>query len=254
MAISPFTIVILATLAAIFGAVIGLGFAELNRRRLEVLVHLATGALLGITAFDILPEAKHALSWSVFVSTAIFGYAFLWAIGKYVFTVCPSCAISHLDESSAMARKGSLILVCIALGIHCVLDGLAVTTASHTTIQVGLSVWLGIGLHKLPEGMAFGLLLVGAGYSKRTSVLIASGVELLTIAGGAAGLVISTSPTPAMIGVIFALVGGGFIYLVFSALEGALTHPRHLPRLGVILTEMAGFAMAGAIVLEAARL
>src|SRR5579871_2457187 len=104
-----------ATLLAVAGSAIGVNLGSVVRHRLELLVHIATGALLGITAFDILPEAKAVLSWPVFLIAAFAGYFLLWGVGSFVFYVCPSCAIAHAEEASMKAKNGSLILLASAL-------------------------------------------------------------------------------------------------------------------------------------------
>src|SRR5690348_1229516 len=109
---------LVATVTAVLGASFGTSLGNLSRAKLEMLVHVATGALLGITAFDILPEAKEVLSWPWFIGSALAGYALLWAVGRFVFYVCPSCALAHMDQDTALARRGSLILLASALGIH----------------------------------------------------------------------------------------------------------------------------------------
>lgn len=237
----------LATLVAVVGAAIGASLGKIASARLELLVHIATGALLGITAFDILPEAKAVLPWPTFIVFASAGYLLLWTVGRFVFYVCPSCAIAHMEGDAAMAKRGSLILLASALGIHCLLDGLAIGTGGLLSGRAEMGALVGVGLHKLPEGLALGLLLMGARYPRGSAVLIATGIELLTVVGGLGGLLFANAPTPAIVGCIFALVGGGFVYLVYNALGGALTHQMHLPRARGITAELASFACTGAI-------
>jgi len=88
---------------------------------------------------------------------------------------------------------------------------------------------------------------MGARYRRSVSILIAGGIESLTILGGFGGLLLGHAPTPAVVGGIFALVGGGFVYLVYNALGGALTHQMHLPRARGITAELASFVCTGAI-------
>lgn len=245
-------LLISATLVAIFGTTIGLLLEKETRLRIEVLVHLATGALLGITAFDILPEAKAVLSWPVFFIAAAIGYLILWAVGKFVFYVCPSCALAHAEDTS-LARKGSLILLATALGIHCILDGLAISTGGLLSSRAELGAILAVGLHKFPEGLALGIVLAGAKYKTSRAFAFASLVESLTIVGGFLSFVLPMHPTPASIGVIFAVIGGSFVYLVCNAMAGALTHQSHLPRIQTIAIEACSFLATGAIILAASR-
>jgi zinc transporter ZupT len=235
---------VLATVIAVAGTALGAAFSRMVRARVEVLMHLATGALLGITAFDILPEAKAVLPWGGFLIAAVAGYALLWTVGRFVFFVCPSCAISE-SKGDDLKRKGSLILLASALGIHCIFDGLAIAAGPSLSARAELGAFLAVGLHKLPEGLALGFLLVGANYSPKRAIWIAAGIEALTIVGGLAALAISVKPTPTAVGAIFAVVGGGFVYLVTHAFRGAFTHGMELPRSRWLTVEALSFGATG---------
>ncbi|HTQ11834.1 MAG TPA: ZIP family metal transporter [Fimbriimonadaceae bacterium] len=250
---SPIVAALVATGIAVAGAAIGMDLAGAFRTRLQMLVHVATGALLAITAFDILPEAKAALTWPVFLACALAGYGLLWAVGKFVFYVCPSCAITHIDEASSMARRGSLILLATALGTHCLLDGLAISAGSDLPVRAGMGALIAVAIHKLPEGLALGLLLTSAGYRRRSAVAIASMIEGVTVIGAIAAALFSPSPGPAPVGAILALVGGGFVYLVTNAFGGALEHPAELPRVRTITAEALSFAVTGVLFLLIGR-
>lgn len=246
------TILLLATAVAVLGSLVGLILGNIGRTRMELLVHVATGCLLGITAFDILPEAKSVLPWPSFLLACLFGYGLLWSVGRFVFFVCPSCAIAHTD-GEAMARKGSIILLSVALGIHCLLDGLAVSTGGLLSTRAEAGAMFAVGVHKFPEGLALGLVLTGARYRKSAALLIAAGIELLTVIGGAGGLIVPRLPTQIAVGAIFAIVGGGFVYLVCNAMAGALTHHSRMPRLRSLTVEGFSFAATGVLFWAANR-
>lgn len=241
-----------ATMIAIVGSILGVGLVGVAKSRLEILVHLATGALLGITAFDILPEAKAVLLWLPFIGAVIVGYGLLWAIGRFVFAVCPSCAMTHL-EGNAVARNGAVTLLAIALGSHCLLDGIAVSTGGMLSERAQMGALLAVGLHKLPEGLALGLLLAGARYRRGLALGIASGIESLTLIGGLIGLILIPTPTPGVVGLVFAIVGGGFVYLVWNAFGGAFSHRVSLARGRSVTIEAAAFLATGALFWIATR-
>ncbi len=155
----------LATVSAIVGGVIGAVLSKGAARRLNVLVYTAMGILLLVTVLDILPEAKSELSWPIFLVSAASGFALFWLIGKYVYHLCPACAI-HTFDAAAIQRLGQTItLFMVALGIHSTMDGLAVVIGDEITGQANMAVLLAVTIHKLPEGMALALLLIGSGYS-----------------------------------------------------------------------------------------
>jgi len=242
--VSLLSVLVLAVAVAVLGTGVGLAARNRSRLQVEVLVHLATGALLGITAFDILPEAKAVLPWPIFLGSALGGYALLWLIGRFVYSVCPSCSIADFEES-ALIRYGSLALLATALGVHCLMDGLAISTGQLLSAKAEIGAIFAVCLHKFPEGLALGFVLAAAGFRSVPSLLFSAGVESLTIVGGLAGLLISAHPTTGTIGVVFAVVGGSFIYLVLNAMKGAASHRAQLRKSRTILIEAMSFSFVG---------
>jgi len=235
------------TAVAVTGAAVGILLGSVARRRLELLVHFATGALLAVTLFDILPEAKTELSWGIFVPAVAFGYALLWAVGRFVYHVCPACAIAHMEHTPQLLDRRQLLLLAIALGVHCSLDGVAVVAGSDLPARAGPGLLLGLGMHKLPEGLALGLLLVGGGFVKSKALLRATAIESLTAIGGVLGIVFFREASVKYVGVTFALVGGGFLYLVINALSGALGHEMQLGRIKGLAMQGLSCACTGAV-------
>jgi len=218
----------------------------LSPKRVEFLVHVATGVVLGITLFDILPEAKLVLSWPVFLAAVVGGYAVLWAVGKFVYHVCPSCAIAHFDHGSLLADRRNLTLLAVALGVHCALDGVAVVAGGGLPAKAEIGLLLGLSMHKLPEGLALGLLLLASGVSRRVAMARAVSIESLTAGGGLLSVAFMDYAQPSLLGATFAVVGGGFLYLVINALSGALGHQMKMSKLRGVTTQCLSCAGTGA--------
>jgi zinc transporter ZupT len=234
------------TLVAWVGAGIGIWLGALSPKRLELLVHAATGVVLGITLFDILPEAKGVLPWRAFLPAVVGGYALLWAVGKFVYHVCPSCAIAHFDGDSPPADRRNLTLLAVALGVHCALDGVAVVAGGGLGTKAEIGLLMGLCMHKLPEGLALGLLLLGAGVSRRLAMTRAVAIESLTAIGGLLSIAFIGGADRGLLGATFAIVGGGFLYLVVNAVSGALGRHMRMSRLRTIATQCVSCAGTGA--------
>src|SRR4029450_12060830 len=120
-----------------------------------------------------------ALLWWQLLLALASGYGVFFFITKYVFHVCPACAASHFDEATTHRFNEIATAMMIALAIHCMVDGLAIAAGqeAHETQRtpgggIGVvSVVLSICVHKIPEGLALGALLLGAGFSRRRAVL-----------------------------------------------------------------------------------
>ncbi len=214
----------IATLVAFAGGLLGVILGRIASRRLNLLVYAAAGALLSVTVCDVLPDAKSVLGWPAFLVAAATGYGLLWLIGKYGYHICPSCAISAFDETTTQRLRQTVLLLMVALGIHSTMDGIAVVVGDQIAGHANLGVLFAISLHKLPEGMALALLLMGAGYPRRAALGGTIGIETTTELGALIGVLALKHASPLVLGLLFAHVGGGFLYLVFSTFSAFTTH------------------------------
>ena len=216
---------LMATVIAWLGGILGVSMGKAGRRHLNVLVYAAMGVLLAVTFFDILPDAKHLLSWPVFAVGVASGYALFYLIGRYVYHLCPSCAISAFDRETTRRLEQSAILLMIALTIHSAMDGLAVVVADRLATSATPGILFAVSFHKLPEGMALALLLLGAGYSRRRALWTTIGIEAMTEVGGLVGVLAVHHASLLVLGFLFAHVGGGFLYLAGNTLSAFVGKP-----------------------------
>ncbi|MBM3859272.1 MAG: hypothetical protein FJ395_06440 [Verrucomicrobia bacterium] len=239
-----------------FGLAVAGGAASamsgVTHKRLCALISLAAGTLLGVTVFTIVPEAWSVLpSWELALAVGS-GYVVFHLISKYVFHVCPACAASHFDEATTHRFSEIASGLVIALAIHSTLDGLALA-AGHQCGGHGhdhghahgmdLSLVLAICIHKVPEGLALGALLLGAGFKKMTAVLWVAAVEATTLLGGALGIWLLPGVSAQWLNAVLAHVGGGFLYLAIHAVFGELLKhgkKRVLVNFGIGVALMAG--------------
>jgi zinc transporter ZupT len=170
----------------------------------------------------------------------------LGTINRYVFEVCPSCGIAHLDQDRLRHDRYAFALLAVALGAHCFLDGMAVAAGSGIDGRAGFGLTLGVLLHKLPEGFALALLLVNAGCGAWSALWRCAAVQSVTLAGGLVGMAVLGPATPkSFMGATFAFVGGGFVFLVANAVRGVLARGTdHKARVEIGI-QVASFAVTG---------
>jgi zinc transporter ZupT len=239
---------LIAFALSIVGGLIGTMMAR-SHRRLCALISLGAGTLLGVTLFDILPETFRPLNWGMLIVALVSGYVLFVIVTKYVFHVCPACAASHFDEATTHRFSEIAAAMTIALAIHCVMDGLAIAAGhSHGTDQqakvVNISVVMAICVHKLPEGLALGSLLAGAGLQPSAAMLRVLAVESTTILGGLIGSVFLLNASEYWVAFALANAGGGFIYLAVHAILGEIV--RHHKTL-VLANFIGGITLIGAL-------
>jgi zinc transporter ZupT len=215
---------------------------QLAHKPLCALISFAAGTLLGVTIFAILPESLGVCSWwAVFLALAT-GYALFFFISKHVHHVCPACAASHFDADATRHFSEIATALIVALAIHSTTDGLVLgiqrqAPAMDTTKW---SLFSALCIHKVPEGLALGSLLIGAGLHRSGALGWVAAIEATTLVGGVIGYFFLTKVSTFWLGLIMAHVGGGFLYLATHAVLGEmLKHGKKL----VLTSFSAGVAL-----------
>jgi zinc transporter ZupT len=222
--------VFLAFALALAGGVVS-SLTAVSHKSLCRLISLAAGTLLGVTLFIIIPESIETLSlWSLCTALAS-GYAVFFLVSRYVFHVCPACAASHFDEAATHHFSEIAAALILALGLHSTLDGLALSWGMDAASagNVDFSLVSAICIHKVPEGLALGALLMASGFSRLRALGLVAAVESTTLIGGALGLWLQPQASGYWMALVPAHIGGGFIFLAFHAVFGELVrHGRKL--------------------------
>ena len=234
-------------------ALIGGGIStslQLEHKQLCALISFAAGTLLGVTFFAILPEGLGVAPWWAVLIAFASGYALFFFISKHVHHVCPACAASHFDDDAARHFSEIATGLVIALAIHSATDGVAlgIQREAPTMEATKWSLFSALCIHKLPEGLALGSLLIGAGLHRSAALGWVAAVEATTLVGGVIGYFFLTNISTFWLGLIMAHVGGGFIYLAVHAVLGEmLKHGKKLVLtsffLGVVLIAVLNIAL-----------
>src|SRR5436305_2030301 len=203
--------------AAYAFALIGGGIStslQLEHKQLCALISFAAGTLLGVTFFAILPEGVGAAPWWAVLLAVATGYALFFFISKHVHHVCPACAASHFDADATQHFSEIATGLIIALAIHSTTDGLALGIQGETpaTSATKWSLFSALCIHKIPEGLTLGSLLIGAGLQRPTAVGWVAAVEATTLLGGAIGYFFMTNISTLWLGLIMGHIGGGFVF------------------------------------------
>ena len=220
--------VVLAFALSVGGGALGATLGT-SHQRLCALISLGAGTLLGVTVFAILPESFQALRWYWVLLAAGSGYALFAFVSRYVYHVCPACAASHFDEAATHRFSEIAGAMTLALAIHCIADGLALAAGheAETSHSAGgraldVSLVLAICVHKIPEGLALGGLLLGAGFNRTQTMIRVAAVESTTLLGGLFGLVFFRQISGCWLDATVAHVGGGFLFLAVHAVFGEI--------------------------------
>lgn len=244
--------VVPAFLLAVAGGTVS-AMAGLSHERLCALISLAAGTLLGVTLFSILPESWDVMNWWELALAFGSGYVVFWFISKFVYHVCPACAASHFDEATTHRFGEIASALMIALAIHSTMDGVALVAGHEAQGHVrepGMkasldwSLLLAVCVHKVPEGLALGALLIGAGNTRAKVVTWVAAVEATTLLGGGLGILFLRGIPAFWLAAVLAHAGGGFLFLAAHAVLGELVkHGKTL----VLASFVTGIAVIGVL-------
>ena len=221
-----FASVVLVFVLAVAGAFAGTRLAEVPRFSHKVLA--ASGALLiAISLLWVLPEAASHQGWLLAILWVAAGFAVIWIVDRFVYPICPACSHPHHHEDCSVPLHGFALPLLIAMGVHSSLDGWGLAVSQRGSDFVRVAFLLGIGLHKLPEGLALGAIVRASMVSHWKSLAACIAAEAMTLVGGAAGFGVAAHVGAAWVGILLSIAAGTFVYLGYHAVEGELhSEPR----------------------------
>ena len=230
---------------AMAGAVVSALLAR-SHKQLCAFISFGAGSLLGVTVWGIAPECLERLrSWQL-AAGAGSGYVLFAVISRYVFHICPACAASHFDDATTHHLAEFALAMMMALAIHCIVDGLALAVGHEVSAALDLSITFAICVHKFPEGLALGALLLGGGFRRQRMLWLVGAVEFTTVVGGWLGWFALRKMSDFWLALALANAGGGFLYLAIHAVLGEiLKHHKAL----VLSNFAAGFTIIAVLIL-----
>ncbi len=205
------------------------------------LVAFSGGVLAGVAAFWILPELAAFFGWPAAMAWLGAGFLALWAINRHVYPVCPGCSHTHDHDQCSMRLHGFAGPMLAAAGLHSFLDGwiIAASGQASTTALAG-GVLLGIGVHKLPEGIALGIIVRASLGQSRSALWSCIAAEAMTVVGAGVAIGLAPSLGTQWAHCLVALAAGSFLYLGYHAVHSEYKRGGAVPAFMPALTGMAG--------------
>ena len=185
---------------------------------------LASGALLVVIAlFLVAPEIAALYGWLRAVCWMAAGFALLWSIDRFLWPLCPSCSHTHDHDACAAQLHGLAAPLIVASGLHSFFDGWSMTAAQAGSTNLQLAFVLGVGIHKIFEGIALGAILRASLQSWPRILGGAALAQGMTIVGGAIALALSTRIDARWFAAFLGIAGGSFVYLGYHTIEAELS-------------------------------
>lgn len=229
--------IVLASLAESAVSFSGAVAVIVKRELAETFAHrvlgFAVGALLGVTFFDVLPEAIAEVGAEAAFPWVVAGIFFFFILEKSILWY-------HYHQQSYHPHSYTYLLL-IGDAVHNFVDGVALALSFLVSIPLGIATTVAILLHEVPQEIAdFGLLIRG-GFSRAKALVMNFLISLTTIGGA----LLAYALGEAIQGVLpyaLALIGGNFLYLALSDLLPEI----HEHRGGVHFVTQLGLMLLGA--------
>lgn len=226
---------ILAAVTALATTAGGL-LALKSKDRLHIVLGLAAGLLLGLVAFDLLPEIFDLNSNEFFhapaVSVAfIAGFILLHLIERALGSHEPSDSEYAQDHQHSHNLAGTV--GALTMSGHVFLDGVALGIAFQVSNALGIAIFVALLVHAFSDGLNTVSLLVKSGnWSKRATWLLAVDA-IMRISGATLGTYITISDP--VLGLYLAAFAGMLIYLATSHILPE-AHSKHSSKLTMLAT------------------
>ena len=136
------------TFGTTLGGIIGICFKKTSNKFLSFILSFASGLMLSIICFDLIPEAMEIASIINVLFGILLGIIAMIACDVLVQKKFNSNNI-NIKNSNSLLKTG--IIVSIGLALHNFPEGLAIGSGFEASITLGYSLAIAICLHDIPE-------------------------------------------------------------------------------------------------------
>jgi ZIP family zinc transporter len=218
-----------------------------SKDRLHLVLGLSAGLLLGLVAFDLLPEVfelgTHELLGAPAVSVALVsGFLLLHFYEQLFGSHEPAESDYGHDHSHSSNVAGAL--GALAMGGHVFLDGLALGVAFKVSSDLGVAVFIALLVHAFSDGLNTVSFLIKSGAWGKKGIWLLGVDAIARVSGAVLGTTLALSNN--FIAIYLALFAGIVIYLATSHILPE-AHSRHSSRWTIVAT-IAGVLVMWALV------
>lgn len=202
------------TFGTTIGGIIGIKFKNPSKKFLSFILSFASGLMLAIVCFDLLPEAFNLTN----LPTVFLGIL----LGIIMMIICDLLVDKKFNNSNKFKQnKNDLlktgIIVSIGLALHNFPEGLAIGSGFGASIKLGLSLAIAICLHDIPEGISMAVPMKNGGIKKSKVIFYVVLSGITTGIGAFFGAIIGEI-SQSVIAMCLAFAAGAMIYIVSGEL------------------------------------
>ena len=195
-----------------FGGVIGCFFNKVSNKFLSFILSFASGLMMSIICFDLIPEALGLAN----ILVVIIGVC----IGIIAMIFCDLLVDTKFSQKESLKINNLLktgIIVSIGLAIHNFPEGLAIGSGFEASTKLGIGLAIAICLHDIPEGISMSVPMKNGGMAiwRVLFYVVLSGVT--TGIGAFFGAIIG-SISETIIAISLSFAAGAMLYIVSGEL------------------------------------
>ncbi len=213
------------TFGTTLGGILGVVIKKQSNKFLSFILALASGLMMAVICFDLIPEALEISNILEVVIGVILGIIAMIFCDLLVDKKFSSKVQVH-NKQSKLLKTG--MIVSIGLAIHNFPEGLAIGSGFESSLKLGLSLAIAICLHDVPEGISMSIPMKNGGMNpfKVIFYVILSGVT--TGIGAFFGAIVG-SISEQVISICLSFAAGAMLYIVSGELipeSNSLYHGR----------------------------
>lgn len=186
---------VLLSLATLLSTSIGGVFALRFRDRLHLILSFTAGVLLGVVAFDVLPEIFHMAREQELDATAamialVVGFLLFHSLEKFVL-------VHHVHEDDYASHRHPRVGMLSALALigHSFMDGVGIGLGFQISESVGIIVALAVIAHDFCDGLNTVSLMLAHHNTTRHSIAMLALDALAPVLGAASTLAFQVPPS-----------------------------------------------------------
>lgn len=231
---------ILVACGAFASTFLGGLFALHNKDRLHRILGYTAGVLLGVVAFDILPEIFETITKTQ-VSPVVPMVALVVAF--LLFHIMEKSLLMHAaqeDDYGQHKHPQVGVLSALALSGHSFLDGVGIGLGFQVSTQLGVAVAIAVLAHDFSDGLNTVSLMLASGNQPRRSVRLLLLDAIAPVLGATSTLLFSF---PAEFVVVYLGFFAGFLLYIGASDILPQAHSQNSSRLTMLLTVFGALTM-----------
>ena len=179
MIVQTFLFGLAAALAEILGGSLIYFGKSWPRRVQETLLALGAGFILALVFLKLVPASIRAIGDTAMLY-CVLGFA---TIHFFEHTIVGHFHFGEETHSDVMVSKVASLSAFSGLFVHAFFDGFTISIGMQFDFGIGVLIFLAVLLHKFPEGLTIGSIVIAAGYPRKAVMLSTVGLAAATMLG-----------------------------------------------------------------------